>query len=158
MGERTKDLGFLLKEKGDFPGAEAALRRALAIFENIGDQHFQVGICRKGIGWLYLEMGRSEEADEELRRALAILEESLPGDHWNIAETRSLLGASLVRRGRFEEAEPLLISGFELLAGQRGTGHKRTRGALERVVDLYESWGRDEKAAEYRELRAAESG
>ena len=44
--------------------------------------------------------------------ALAIREKSLP-EEWSTSYTRSLLGGSLLGQGKFAEAEPLILSGYE---------------------------------------------
>jgi hypothetical protein len=74
----------------------------------------------------------------------------------------SLLGAALAGQGRFGEAEPLLLDGYQGLGERAETippeyRDERLREALERVVDFYETWdaaepgkGYAEKAAEYR--------
>ena len=65
------------------------------------------------------------------------------------SETRSLLGHCLARMGRFAEAEPYVVGGYEGLREVQGPDHRRTRLALERVIELYEAWGRPEKAREF---------
>jgi len=67
----------------------------------------------------------------------------------------SALGASLGGQGKYSEAEPFLLGGYE---GMRQLGDKlpesgkaRFKRAGERIVQLYESWGKPEKAAAWRE-------
>jgi hypothetical protein len=67
---------------------------------------------------------------------------------------QSLLGASLRAQGRFEQAEPLLLSAYQAL-----TLHQReipwdSRSAIEqtshRIIQLYQSWGKPDKAEAWR--------
>ena len=52
---------------------------------------------------------------------------------------------------RFEEAERLLLESYEKLDPPSPPLRKLRRGeALERIVGLYEAWGKPEKAAEWR--------
>ena len=48
------------------------------------------------------------------------------------------------------EAEALVLAGYDKLAAKLGPGHWRTAGALDRVIELYDAWGRREDAAAYR--------
>ena len=54
-----------------------------------------------------------------LRECLAIRTDALSPDNWLVAETKSLLGDCLARRGLYAEAEPLLI---ESLSTDRDVG------------------------------------
>ena len=110
----------------------------------------------RGLGALYLAKGEPEAAEAWLRQALEIFGHSLPEDHWRAAEARNMLGSSLALQGRLQEAEALLVEGHRALLDNLGAEHRRTRDALERVVALYESWEKGEKAAEYRALRLAD--
>jgi len=64
---------------------------------------------------------------------------------------RSLLGAILAQDGRYEEAEPYLLSGFEGLLQREGADNSYTTSARQRLIGLYNSWGYPEKADRYRE-------
>ena len=46
-----------------------------------------------------------------------------------------MFGACLAALGRFEEAEPLVLTGWQQLAGKFGPEHKRTHFALDRVIE-----------------------
>ena len=154
--EAINNLALLLKDSGDLPAAERLFRQALnSRRERLGDGHQSVGTSLQGLGEVLLLQGRPERAQTVLRDALGIYEASLPEDHWRIAATRSLIGGCLLERRSFEDAEPLLLAGYRGLAATRGTENHHTRDALERVVRLYEAWGKDSEAAEYRALRAA---
>ena len=59
------------------------------------------------------------------------------------AETGSLWGSCLAALGRFSEAEPLVTEGYRVLREARGRDHADTRKAWERLVALYEDWGRE---------------
>jgi hypothetical protein len=69
-------------------------------------------------------------------------------------DTRSQLGGSLLGQGEFAQAEPLIVSGYEGLKARAGkipaTGRPRLAEAAERVVRLYEAWGKPEQAAAWK--------
>ncbi len=56
----------------------------------------------------------------------------------------------LTNLGRFDEAEPLLLESYEKRRDNPQTHDIREREALERIVKLYETWARPDKAAEWR--------
>ena len=62
------------------------------------------------------------------------------------------LGQSLVRQRRFRDAETLLVEGHAVLNDQPDSDRSvgRTRRALRRIIDLYDAWGKPEKATEWR--------
>ncbi len=101
------------------------------------------------LGKVLSSQGLHEEAEALLRVCLKYREGALPGGSWYTFDARSLLGASLAGQGRYAEAEPLLVHGYE---GMRPPGDKtfHKRDALERVVALYEAWGKPEEAASWR--------
>jgi tetratricopeptide (TPR) repeat protein len=92
---------------------------------------------------------KDAEAEPLLREALSRMD----GGHWTYHWIRSLLGSSLAGQGKFEEAEPLLVEGYRALEPPPDLAmHKPD--VLERVVRLYEAWGNEEKAQEWRSQRA----
>jgi len=105
-----------------------------------------------GLGYHFLKKKSWAEAEAVLRECLAIREQSLPHD-WSTFNTRSMLGGSLLGQKRYVEAEPLLISGYEGMKAREATlpprGKARLSEAAERVVGLYEAWGKPEKVAEW---------
>ncbi len=62
-----------------------------------------------------------------------------------------ILGYCLLKLGRYAEAEPLLVNSYQLLQSKEPQ-RKRTQKALQRVVVLYEAWGKADRAAQYRAL------
>ena len=63
----------------------------------------------------------------------------------------------LTRLERFEEAEPLLLNSYRAIADQPYVSATRKRESLERIVTLYEAWGKAELVERWRDqLRNAE--
>ena len=87
-----------------------------------------------------------------LGECLKIMEKTQPAD-WNTATYRSMLGEALSRQGSFAEAERLLLSGHQGLVERSAKiqPHHRDealRRAVDRLVQLYESWGKPFEAEE----------
>ena len=89
------------------------------------------------------------EAEPVLRECLAIREKAMP-DNWLRFNTMSLLGNSLLGQGRYAEAELLIVPGYEGMKSRKAkipaVGKPRLAEAAERVVRLYEGWGKPGQA------------
>ena len=146
----AKLVDYLL-EQGDLPGAARAswqglaARVSTAIFADSTP-----GASLAAQSDTLLKEGRFQEAAASLRGCLAVRQKALPEGHWLIADTNSQLGAALAGEGKFAEAEPLLLEAYATLRDGRGVPADRTRAAVRRIVQLYESWGKADRAAEWR--------
>jgi tetratricopeptide (TPR) repeat protein len=94
--------------------------------------------------------GRFDEAASVLRGCLATREKLLPQGNWLVADTRSRLGAALAGAARYAEAEPLLLDAYAAMSDNRLCPPDCRRQAVQRIVQLYESWGKAAQAAEWR--------
>lgn len=141
------NLAVCLQRQGRLVEAEPLLREALAIrLEELGDNHHDVAVSRRNLAGLLLDLGRPEEAVVPARQALAGFLASRPKSYWRSADARSVLGACLAALGRFEEAEQLLVESHQALLEDKGASSVYTRDARQRLIHLYESWGKPEKA------------
>jgi len=96
-----------------------------------------------------------DEAEPPLREALQLFEMAAP-DHWMTARTESLLGAGLGGQARFEAAEHRLRAAESALRERADTipGLHRARvlrESVERLATFYESWGKPDEAARWRQ-------
>ncbi len=109
-----------------------------------------------GLGSTLLQQKKWAEAEPVLRECLVIREKTMPED-WTTFNTRSMLGDSLAGQKNYAEAEPLLVSGYEGMKAREAkipaVARVRIDEAIERLVKLYEAWGKPEKAAESRAKR-----
>ncbi len=145
------NIGLVLVDKGDFAGAAAVFREVLALdTELLGEQHPYVAGTLRSLGDALMRAGDLGEAETLLREAEQRYRVALDEGHWQVSNTQSFIGECLQLQGRFEEAEELLLAAYPALAAQLGPDHRRTQRALQRVVDLYDAWGKPEEAAEYR--------
>lgn len=102
------------------------------------------------MGRILLLQKRYDEAIPILRDAHSTRNRILADTNWERAKTATLLGAALAGVGEFEEAEPLLIRNYPFVRDNRRPGHRRTTEALERLVFLYERWGKTREARRWR--------
>ena len=50
----------------------------------------------------------------------------------------------------YDDAEPLLIECYEAVSKRLGSRHQQTHKAITNLVELYDAWGKADKAAEWR--------
>jgi tetratricopeptide (TPR) repeat protein len=109
-------------------------------------------------GSMLLFQNNPAEAELKLRESLTIRQKIQPDD-WTTFDTMSILGEALSDQKKFAEAEPVLLSGYEGLKQHQDTipsqDHPRLTKALERLVKLYEAWGKPDKAMKWRQELAA---
>jgi eukaryotic-like serine/threonine-protein kinase len=153
IGTIANNLASTLEHRGEFDEAEALYRRAVDIYaESLGQRHRFTAVALSNVAYVLYLKGDLDAADTHYRQALAILEEVHPENHQELAHNRSRYGALLVAQDRFEEAESLLLNAFLTLTSQLGPDHTRTRQAGQRLVALYDGWGKDERATPYRRV------
>ncbi len=115
---------------------------------------WRIGVAAVAVGEYFVRVGKPADAEPYLRETLASYESALGSNHnWSF-NARSVLGACLAQQGRYEEAEALMKVGFQgLLEG--GAEDSFTRSARQRLVELYELWGRPADADRYRDFEGA---
>lgn len=109
LAATLRDRGSVLQAQGDYEGAEALMREALAIdIESRGLVHPRVGLDMTFLGRLLHDKGELGAAENILSRAVDVFDESYDTDHQYTASALTELGAVLNSSGRSEEALPLL--------------------------------------------------
>jgi serine/threonine protein kinase/tetratricopeptide (TPR) repeat protein len=99
------------------------------------------------------------EAEPILRECLAIREKA-DADAWTTFNTKSMLGESLFGQRKYDEAEPLLLAGFEGMKARetnipkQGGGELRIPEALDRMIELYTAIDKPDEAKKWQGERA----
>lgn len=151
-------LGQVRAAQGRKAEAETHFREALAIHRKVlGNGHPDVAANLCNLAAQLEENGKPEEAGKALAEALEIVKQTLPPDHPQTAWTRSVQGAHLAALGKYETSEKLLLASYRRLRRVFGPRAEATRLTLERLVHLYEGWGKSKKAAAYRKILEEES-
>lgn len=146
-------LATLYADMGRWDEARDASQRSIEWYlENLPRDHFVVPRSMTQLGKALTKLGRAEEAEPWLREALQIRLRRKPPGHWKTARTASILGECLTRLGRYEDAEPLLLESLLAVERDRGPRHRRTLEALQRIIELYASWRKPERAEPYRTI------
>jgi hypothetical protein len=91
------------------------------------------------------------------RACLVIREKQIPDD-WHAFNDRSRLGGSLLGQKKYAEAEPRLLSAYEGMQQREdripAADRPRLKETLQRLVQLYETTGRTEQAAAWKQKLA----
>lgn len=153
------NLGRVLDLEGKPSAAEEQLRRALAIQrERLPSPHGNTATTLALLGDLLRRTDRPAEAEPLLREALEMRVSILPDGHWGIALTRNVLGACLAALGLRAEADSLLGGSAAELEASLGLDDRRTRSALVRAADFYESIGDAARAEASRRKLSTDGG
>lgn len=140
-----------LEESGQPEAAEEVYRKTLAKRrERYAESHPDIARSLENLGTILMRHNKPEDAETVLRECLTIRESALSPNHRLIGWTNTLLGASLKDQARFEESEPLLLRGYDHLRDDINVPLNKQQAALVHIVELYEKWGKEDKAAEYR--------
>ncbi len=119
----------------------------------LGPAHPDTASTAIGLGLLWLDQRKYKQAEPLLREVLSTYEKARP-DAWSRFHSQSLLGATLAGQMKYSDAEPLVLSGYQGLVERATTIPAVDRNGVaqagDRIVRLYEDWGKTEKAAEWR--------
>ena len=139
------------RDAEDWDAAEPLYRECLAEMRKIHpEDHVEMVPMIYGLGRVMLGQGNLAGAEEHFARIIVLLGDDSPDARLVI--TRSNQGEVLMKQERYREAEELLLPSFKTLNRLWGDAHPETIRAHNRVISLYERWGRPEDAERYREL------
>ena len=114
-----------------------------------GETHHRVVLFMYNIGSTYTHLGRYKEAEEILVKALEI-NQRLFGWQSSFEIGSRNLGRNYLVQGHYNKAKPLLLKVFESRITRLGETNLETQKSITDLIDLYEAWGKPEKAKEWR--------
>jgi serine/threonine-protein kinase len=132
----------------DLTEGEQLHRDALAVRRaKLPPDHADTVHSLVALGTVLVELDRLDEAETLLNEAITIVSNPARQVDSCVGWAKSGLGALLTDQHRFNESQPLLLTGYELLRKDSSMSLRlrddRVRMALQRIVKLYESWGDD---------------
>jgi non-specific serine/threonine protein kinase/serine/threonine-protein kinase len=146
-----------LFKQGQYDKAEPLLVEAVKLCDLRRDaKDYLTMTAHAFLGWNRIRQGLFAEAEPMLRASLALSKQVAPGTFEHYAN-RALLGASLAGQGKFDEAAPLLVTGYDGMkqrARQIPPQEHFFGEAAGWLVELYEATGNEPKAAAWRAERA----
>ncbi len=132
------------------------LYRELADYwkRNAGPDSLQYAGRLASLGVNLLNQNKAAEAETVLSECLAIRENKEP-DIWTTFNTKSLLGGTYLVQKKYADAEPLLVQGYEGMKKHEAKIPEefkapRLSEGLERLVKLFDEWGKPDEAAKWR--------
>jgi tetratricopeptide (TPR) repeat protein len=134
----------------EYAAAEVLLADAWAAADKReADNPREAAALRELLGDCLMCQGNYSKAESVLHVAPAA-RERMDAEGWETAWARSLLGGALVGQRKYADAEPLLVAGYSGMKERemRIPVPERTKltEALDRVVQLYDAWGKKDKA------------
>jgi tetratricopeptide (TPR) repeat protein len=154
-GRIVGNLCTCLEDLGRLGEAASWRRRWLAAAkEQFGAESAEYAGSLSEFGERLLLHEKYADAESILRECLDISRKTQP-EAWTTYYAQSMLGESLLGRGKHPEAEPDLLQGYEGLKSRERQipqllARYRVAEALGRVVRLYEAWGKPKQAAHWR--------
>jgi serine/threonine protein kinase/Tfp pilus assembly protein PilF len=143
----------IYQREGKYAIAERVAAEALAGRRHaLVSQHPDTIFSMEDVALAQISQAKFAASEPLAREALKSLQRKQPDD-WECFRAESMVGASLAGQKRYAEAEPLLLDGY------RGMAARKARTSVpdwynfdrahEWVVQLYRSWNKPEKAAEW---------
>ncbi len=143
-------LANFLAERGKLREAERLMRKARAGVQRIlGEDNRYYVFTTHGLANVLEEKGEHGAAEALHREALRTAEAVFPADHPRVSKMRTAYGRCLTMLERFEQAESELLAAYASAKRALGGEHETTVTARRRIVELYEAWGKPDKAMEY---------
>jgi eukaryotic-like serine/threonine-protein kinase len=149
------NLAILYRSEGKYEEGEALFVKALEVQRRVlGDDNSDALDTMNALALLYMKQLK-------YARAEALLHQAVNGyqgtglNTWGRYNCESMLGASLAGQKKYAEAEGLLLSGYEGMVQREATIPAPSRFKVEQagkwIVQLYQGWGKPEKATEWRQ-------
>jgi tetratricopeptide (TPR) repeat protein len=152
--DTLSEFGSLYQQQGQYDLAESLMAQVLASRRRtLGSDDPRTAAAAADLAFAYLSQGKFAES-EPLAREAAEFDRKKQPDEWIRFRAESLLGASLAGQTKYAEAEPLLIEGYQGMLARKDRIAIPDRSELdhgrERLVQLYQAWGKPERAAKWR--------
>jgi len=152
--ENLWDLAHLLGKRGEYPQAESLMTLVVDGSRRTGPSGERItaeGIS--GLAQLALLKGDTARALAGFKEALRIYERiTPPSRQYAYGGLLADLAGIDIAQGRFAEAEPLVSRSLDAARRQFGDTNSITRSFAKELAELYERWGKPDRAREYRRL------
>lgn len=156
--ESDRNLASLFEEEGKYSEADPLLTRVVEVRQRVlGARNPDTLDAISHLGELRVDEARYTEAETMLRGCLDIQKQTMPSDYrryW----TEVLLGASMAGEHKYEQAEPLLIGGYNGMKQNAASVSELNRQKLQKVGELmvkfYGMWNKPDKVGEWRQILA----
>ncbi|MCZ2398791.1 MAG: serine/threonine-protein kinase [Phycisphaerae bacterium] len=114
------------------------------------DRPQELAAALLSVGLARCDLGRWADAEAPLREALALRQQHLSPIDAAMADAAAALGACLAELERFDEAQTLLLGAHASLQASPQAPPQTRRETVERLIRLYDRWGRPDRAMHWR--------
>jgi non-specific serine/threonine protein kinase/serine/threonine-protein kinase len=151
ISANLSNLALVARDRRDYAKANALFEQAVPMDRRLfGPSHLIVAGDLNYWAESLRRSGDARRAESIVREALAIQMKALPPGNWQVASTNTLLARCLAQEGRFVVAERLFLDAYPIIEKQFPPGHPRLTAAAQQGAEIYETWGKPDKAAEWR--------
>jgi len=142
----------VLAAQGHLDEAIALRREGLAMTRRVlGPDHPGVSGSLQGLARLYVQAGDVAVAESLLVEALDIRRKASGPRHALVGLLLMDLGTLNAQRRHYEEAEAQLLEAQSIVEAQIAGDHPEARAIRAALADLYDAWGKPERAAAVRD-------
>jgi serine/threonine-protein kinase len=140
----------------NFEEALRLAREAVGLFaRSLAEDHPDVAYALWWQGRILNAAGQAERAEAPLRRSLQLSRKSFPEDYWLVAYAEIELGKSLAAKRRYAEAEAFLLRSYSVVRAAPGDNRSAIQRVLRYLTELYDSWGKPARAAQFDSVRVS---
>jgi len=158
LGERhdatltyMNNLAQALRRSGRLEEAAPIYRRVIELRRELdGTDRQETLVAMSNLGLLLMQQGKAGEARPIFVEALAGLRASLPPDHWMLGVALLNLGRCQTAQNEYAAAEGSLTDAHALLERTLGATHGRTVQVRIALAELYDAWGKPDRARTWR--------
>jgi tetratricopeptide (TPR) repeat protein len=157
----VSNMASMYQRRGEYALAEKYAAQALeGQRQTLGPEHPDTMNSASDLALALVSQGKFAESETLAREAVETDRKKRPED-WQRFRAESLLGVSLAGQKKYAESEPLLLEGYQGMDSRKDKimavdGYHLHR-AWEWISQLYQAWGKPEKAAEWKSRSKAGS-
>jgi serine/threonine-protein kinase len=153
LGNILRQSALISSSKHNYATAEEQATESVEIARRASTGIIAQGTLAEALddlGLVLINSGKPAQAEPYLREALTIRSTINSKGHPQVAAASGLLGECLTKQKRYREAESLLVESYNDLESSLGEQNSLIIEAQQRLVKLYEDWGKPNLAARYR--------
>ncbi len=145
------NLAGILSKKGEHEESLSLSTKILKLTRSsVSKDHPRLARALIGMTRSLIAKGDFAAAEKTARESVSIRQATLDPDSWKLANVQSVLGECLVHLGKLPEAEALLLPSHLRIQAEKGLESEVTIQSQRRITELYDAWGKPDKAADYR--------
>jgi Tfp pilus assembly protein PilF len=143
----------IYRQGGDMGESVKLLREALAIRRRLlGGSHPDLTKSLNNLAGILQKKGEYEESEVLLREAIEINRGLYDGKHFQHLLSLRFLGYVYWEKKDYDSAEPYFLESLELSRELLAEDSPLIGASVNTLIELYDEWGKPDKAAEYRNM------